>query len=152
MSTRRCPRGPGLLALVLALGLVAAPAARAVGNSPPIPNPVLEARYQHLIEEVRCLQCQDLNIANSSAPLAASMRQVIRRLLYAGKTNRAIKRYLVARYGDFVLFKPPVDSETMALWWGPYVLLALGCLVLVAVLVRQARRYRATPPPGGGTP
>lgn len=133
------------LALLALTTVLALPRARAVGSSPPLANPVLEARYQHLIEEVRCLQCQDLNIANSPAPLATLMRQQIRRMLLRGESNRAIKHYLVARYGDFVLFKPPVDRETFALWWGPFVLLVLGVLVLLTIIVRRARRDGTDP-------
>ena len=148
-TPRLSVRLPVLAAMVLALGVVLAGSqGRAVGNSPPLANPVLQTRYQHLIEEVRCLQSQDLNIANSPAPLAGLMRQEIRRMLLRGDSNRSIKRYLVARYGDFVLFKPPVDGETLALWWGPYVLLVLGCLVLAAFILRHARRYRAHPSRG----
>jgi cytochrome c-type biogenesis protein CcmH len=152
-ALRLSARGPGLvLTALLTLGIVLVDSrARAVGDSPPLANPVLQARYQHLIEEVRCLQCQDLNIANSPAPLAALMRREIRRMLLRGDSNRAVKHYLVARYGDFVLFKPPLDKETLALWWGPYVLLVVGCLVLAAIVLRHARRYRADRVGGEGS-
>jgi cytochrome c-type biogenesis protein CcmH len=150
LSAGRAPLAAPIL-VALALGIFAAGSpARAVGSSPPLANPVLEARYQHLIEEVRCLQCQDLNIANSPAPLAGLMRRKIRSLLLEVASNRAIKHYLVARYGDFVLFKPPVNAETLALWWGPYILLALACLVVAVLVLRHARRYRAERSLGGG--
>ncbi|MHB1543334.1 MAG: cytochrome c-type biogenesis protein [Gammaproteobacteria bacterium] len=116
--------------------------AYAIENHPPLANPVLESRYEHLTEEIRCLVCQDQNIANSPAPLAADLRYEVRRMLKAGRSNRGIKAYLVHRYGDFVLFKPPLQSDTWVLWFGPFLAVAAG-LILVAVLAWQRHRtYR----------
>ncbi len=124
---------------VLLMAFLLANAARAVENHPPLANPVLERRYQHLTEEIRCLVCQDQNIANSPAPLAANLRYEVRRLLFAGATNAAIKRYLTRRYGDFVLYKPPVQPDTWLLWFGPFALLLIG-LTMILLLIRQKSR------------
>jgi cytochrome c-type biogenesis protein CcmH len=119
-----------------------APTARAVENHPPLANPVLERRYQHLTEEIRCLVCQDQNIANSPAPLAANLRYEVRRLLFAGASNAAIKHYLTRRYGDFVLYKPPVQPDTWMLWFGPFALLFAGMTILLLLLRQKSRLYK----------
>lgn len=130
---------PVTLAFVAGLLVLAGPA-YGIENHPPLANPVLEVRYQHLTEEIRCLVCQDQNIANSPAALAADLRYEVRRLLQAGKSNRAIKAYLVARYGDFVLFKPPVQPDTWVLWFGPFLAVALG---LIGVGFLAWKRFQA---------
>ncbi|EQD35025.1 Cytochrome C biogenesis protein CcmH, partial [mine drainage metagenome] len=121
------------LVLLLTCLLLLPVRAYAIENHPPLANPMLESRYEHLTEEIRCLVCQDQNIANSPAPLAADLRYEVRRMLKAGQSNRAIKAYLVHRYGDFVLFKPPLQPDTWVLWFGPFLAVALG-LILVAGL------------------
>lgn len=96
-------------------------------------------RYRQLTEELRCPKCQNQNIADSNAPIAVDLRAEIYRKLEAGESNAQIIDYLVARYGDFVLYKPPVSGRTLLLWYGPAGLLAGGFIVL-AVIVRRRRR------------
>ena len=98
-----------------------------------------DARLKTLETELRCLVCQNQTLAESNAPLAEDLRREVRELAVAGKSDDDIRAYLVARYGDFVLYKPPVKSTTYALWFGPFVLLALGLCVWLAVLRRRAR-------------
>ena len=95
-------------------------------------DPALDARLRALEEELRCLVCQNQTLADSSAPLAEDLRREVRELAVAGKSDEEIKQYLVARYGDFVLYRPPVKSTTWLLWFGPFVLLAGGGVHLVA--------------------
>ena len=116
--------------------------AHAIENHPPLANPVLEARYEHLTEEIRCLVCQDQNIANSPAPLAADLRYEVRRMLEAGRSNQGIKAYLVHRYGDFVLFKPPLQPDTWVLWFGPFLAAVGGLCPLVLLLWKRQQAYR----------
>ena len=101
-----------------------------------------EARYKTLINELRCLVCQNETLADSNAELAVDLRREIRGMLVDGKSDPEITEFLVARYGDFVLYNPPVKPTTMMLWYGPFALLALG--VLIAVITIR-RRGRATP-------
>jgi cytochrome c-type biogenesis protein CcmH len=116
----------------------------------------LDARLKKLEEELRCLVCQNQSLAESNAPLAEDLRREVRALAVAGKSNEEIKQFLVARYGDFVLYNPPVKSTTWLLWFGPFVLFAGGALVWWTVLRRRARRkdddddFR--PPGDGETP
>jgi cytochrome c-type biogenesis protein CcmH len=101
-----------------------------------------EARYQRLINQLRCLVCQNQTIAESNAPLAQDLRSQVQALMRQGKSDAEILQYLTARYGDFVLYRPPLKRSTWLLWGGPFLLLALG--LLVAGLVLQRRR--AAPP------
>lgn len=100
-----------------------------------LPNPKDEARAQALFREVRCLVCQGESIAESDAPFAADMRRVIRRHIAIGATNDRIRRYLSARYGDFVLFRPWVSRANAVLWSGPFFIALVG-LAWLAMRVR----------------
>ena len=104
-------------------------------------DPALERRVVSLAHELRCLVCQNQTIADSNAPLAQDLRNQIREQLKAGKSERDVIDFMVARYGDFVLYRPPFKATTAALWTGPFVLLALGAWLLV----RRVRK-RAPPP------
>ncbi|MCW2292098.1 cytochrome c-type biogenesis protein CcmH [Pseudomonas sp. BIGb0408] len=97
------------------------------------------ARYRQLTEELRCPKCQNQNIADSDAPIAMDLRAEIYRKLEAGDSNAQIIDYLVARYGDFVLYKPPVTRRTLLLWYGPAALL-VGGFVLLGVIVLRRRK------------
>lgn len=94
-------------------------------------DPLTEARYQHLIEELRCLVCQNQNIAESNAPLAVDLRNQVLKMLEEGRSDSEIKDYLIARYGDFVLYRPPFKPVTWLLWVGPFLLLAIGLFVAI---------------------
>ncbi|MBS0319027.1 MAG: cytochrome c-type biogenesis protein CcmH [Proteobacteria bacterium] len=95
----------------------------------PVPvDDALRARLAHLETELRCLVCQNQTLADSNAPLAEDLRREVRELASAGKSDDQIRDYLVARYGEFVLYKPRVRPLTWALWFGPFVLLAVGAL------------------------
>jgi len=97
----------------------------------------LDARLKKLEEELRCLVCQNQSLADSSAPLAEDLRREVRALAVAGKDDEQIKQFLVARYGDFVLYDPPVKRITWLLWFGPFALLAVGAGVWWMVARRR---------------
>ncbi|OMG65817.1 cytochrome c-type biogenesis protein CcmH [Stutzerimonas balearica] len=101
-------------------------------------------RYRTLTEELRCPKCQNQNIADSNAPIAMDLRKEIFRMLEEGQSNDQIIDYLVARYGDFVRYRPPVTKTTLLLWYGPAALLILGLGVLAFIIVRR-RRVDSTP-------
>lgn len=102
-------------------------------------DPALEARVQRLAEELRCLVCQNESLAGSRAELANDLRREIRDMMKAGKSDREIVDFLVQRYGDFVLYRPPVKSTTYLLWFGPFLLFAGGLGMLVYYLKRRGR-------------
>lgn len=97
----------------------------------PFAKPAEQARFMYLIKEFRCLVCQNENLADSNASLAKDLRGQIYQMVQAGKTNQEITHYLVDRYGDYILFKPPVNRLTYLLWFGPFFLLILGFVILV---------------------
>jgi cytochrome c-type biogenesis protein CcmH len=103
-------------------------------------NPVLEKRMIGLAERLRCLVCQNESLASSHAELAEDLRQEVREMMLKGKSDQEIIDYLVARYGDFVLYDPPMKRYTLLLWFGPFAMLLLGA----GVLVFQVRRRRRT--------
>src|SRR5215510_7889894 len=99
----------------------------------------LDKRTNALAHELRCLVCQNQTLAESNAPLAVDLRNQVREQLAAGKSEDEVKAWLVARYGDFVLYKPPFKASTLFLWIGPFVCLALGAFLLLRVTKRKTR-------------
>jgi cytochrome c-type biogenesis protein CcmH len=109
------------------------------GTATPLADdPVLEARLKSMSQELRCLVCQNSTLADSDAPLAEDLRKEIRGQMRAGKTDAEITDYLVARYGDFVRYRPPVNSNTALLWFGPFLLLLVGAFVMFRTLKKHA--------------
>jgi len=104
-------------------------------------DPVLNERYRALIREIRCPKCQNESIADSKAPVAADLRREIREQMSNGATDEQIIEFLLARYGDFVLYRPRVSPTTWALWGAPFVFLGIGSVVFWRVL-----RVRRTQP------
>ena len=100
-------------------------------------DPLVEARLKSLSQELRCLVCQNQTLADSTAPLAEDLRREIRELIAKGMTDEEITNYLVARYGDFVRYRPPFKSQTALLWLGPTVMLIIGFVVLWVTLRRR---------------
>ena len=106
----------------------------AIDPEPPFEDPQLEAQYQALIDEVRCLVCQNQTIADSNAPLAADLRREIREMMGEGASRSEVVEFLVARYGDFVLYRPRFQPSTWALWGGPAFFVILGMVVFARIL------------------
>jgi cytochrome c-type biogenesis protein CcmH len=113
------------LVLFALLLLSTALPAGAVQPGEQLADPVLEARARTLSREIRCLVCQNESIDDSEADLAHDLRVIVRERILAGDNDEQVKAFLVARYGDFVLLKPPVKPSTLALWFGPFAVLAL---------------------------
>jgi len=129
-------------AIRMALGIMlgAFPlAAGATKMDAPAPDAALDLRIKKLESELRCLVCQNQTLADSNADLAGDLRREVRDLAKAGKNDDEIKAYLVARYGDFVLYNPPIKSTTWLLWGGPFVLLFGGGTLWWLVLQRRGR-------------
>jgi cytochrome c-type biogenesis protein CcmH len=101
-----------------------------------IPDPALQKRYQNLTHELRCMQCLNQSIADSPVELAGELRQEVREMVVEGKSDQEIREYMVARYGEFILFRPRFSARNMWLWLGPGVMLLIGAYVAVRI-VRQ---------------
>lgn len=122
------------LLLVLAAGL-----GHAGEAAPAATDPVLEARMARITAELRCLVCQNQTIADSQSGLATDLRQQVREMLQRGDSEQQIIEFMTARYGDFVLYRPPVKGSTLLLWFGPALLLVAGVATLVVVLRRRSK-------------
>jgi cytochrome c-type biogenesis protein CcmH len=125
--------------LIVALGcvLLASGASQAVDPTE-MPTPELQKRYLGLTHELRCMQCQNEAIADSPVSLAADLRRQVREMLLAGKSDDDVRNYMVARYGDFILFRPRVAARTIWLWATPGVLLLIGAAVAVHITRQRA--------------
>ena len=125
--------------LALLLLLVVASPAMAARAPETLSDPALEARARTLQKELRCMVCQGESIDESNAQLAADLRALIRERIKAGDSDAQIKQFLVSRYGDFILMKPPFDASTYALWLTPFAVLILAAGVAIWVIVRASR-------------
>ena len=133
------------LALIAAIVFVTATAhARTVFEPRGFSTPEHEQRYRTLVDELRCLVCQNQTIAESNADLASDLRREVYRMVEDGRSEDEIAGFMVARYGDFVLYRPPLRGDTILLWAGPFLLAAIGLTVL-AVHLRRRRRAPAAP-------
>ena len=130
--------------LLFFMALATAGALHGAEAAPAAPDPQLEARVKLLAEELRCLVCQNQTIADSNAPLAVDLRDQVREKVKQGESDQEIIDYVVARYGDFVRYRPPLKTSTVLLWFGP-VLLFLGALVVLFRKLRTGRRESAAP-------
>jgi len=131
-----------LLAVLMALQC--ALAAHANEAAPLADDPVVEQRLIIIAEELRCLVCQNESLAGSRADLAMDLRREVRTLIKSGKSDAEIKEYLVSRYGDFVLYRPPVKPTTWLLWFGPLLLL-LGAIWMLVGIIRRNQNQKDAP-------
>jgi cytochrome c-type biogenesis protein CcmH len=111
----------------------------------PIEDPAIEARMKNLTKQLRCLVCQNETLADSQAQLAEDLRREIREQIKAGRSDQEILAYATQRYGDFILYNPPVKATTYLLWFGPFLLLVLGSFLLFRFL-KQRRTMIETKP------
>lgn len=137
-------------ACAVLLWLLLAPLALAI-DPLPFRDAAEEARFQALARELRCLVCQNQNLADSDAGLAKDLRAEVFEQMRQGKSNAEIKRYLVSRYSDFVLYDPPLRGKTWLLWFGPALLVGIGALVVAVTVRRRARPAAAASPPAAAT-
>ncbi|HEY5336962.1 MAG TPA: cytochrome c-type biogenesis protein [Rhizomicrobium sp.] len=131
--------------IFLALLFLASFATGAAAYSGPekLSDPALEARAVALQKTLRCVVCQSQSLDESNAPLAADLRLLIRARIEAGDSDAQVDQYLVTRYGDFILMKPPLEPQTFVLWFGPLAILLIGGTTLGFVLWRARKRLRA---------
>ena len=130
-----------LLCLALAFSATAVFAQVAPDNSPQkFSNDAEERRFHTLVSELRCVMCQNQSLADSNAQIAVDLRREVLTLIRAGKTDAQVKDYLVARYGEFVLYRPQVESTTWLLWFGPALLLLVGGFIVAGVVRKRASK------------
>ncbi len=135
------------LVFALFVGCTVALSATAQEAAPLAADPVAEKRLQELSAELRCLVCQNQTIADSNAELAQDLRREVRAMIKDGKTNPEIIDFMVTRYGDFVLYRPPVKGITLLLWGGPVALMLLGLFILLRYMRSRAKRIAAEEKP-----
>ena len=134
-----------ILALIAAIAFASATAhARTIFEPRDFSTPEHEQRYRTLVDELRCLVCQNQTIAESNADLASDLRREVYRMVEDGRSEDEIAGFMVARYGDFVLYRPVIRGETLLLWAGPFLFAAAGLTVLFLHL-RRSRREGAAP-------
>lgn len=126
-------------ALFLALALLVASNAFAIDNAPAFEDPAQQARYTDLINRLRCVTCRGYSIADSNIELASDLRRQVRELMAQGKTDDEIFKYMTDRYGDYILYDPPMTGRTWILWAAPVFLLILGLAGAALVISRKSR-------------
>jgi cytochrome c-type biogenesis protein CcmH len=126
------------------LMLLAATPAGAVIESYDFASDTERARYQHFIDELRCPKCQNQNLAGSNSPIAADLRRELHRMIVEGKNDDYIVSFMVARYGEFVLYRPRLDRNTAILWSAPVILGLIGLTVIIVILRSQRRQAAET--------
>ena len=127
--------------LISLMSVLMTVSAFAIDSGKAFDDPVLQARYERLIAEVRCVTCQNQNIKDSNAFIAADLRREIRRLIGEGKTDEEVADFLVTRYGDFVLYRPRFAGKTLALWIAPFLFILFAGTAMIRVI-----RHRMTLP------
>jgi cytochrome c-type biogenesis protein CcmH len=135
--------------LCLALLLGAAVPALAIDYEKAFDDPAMQARYEHINRELRCLVCQNQTIADSNATLAQDLRREVREMLVAGKSDDEIRTFMIERYGDFVLYRPRMTMGNFLLWAAPVLLLLLGTFVGIRVIRQQAAQVNDDGPEAG---
>lgn len=110
-----------------------------------LPDPVAEARAQEIMKQLRCLVCQNQSIVESDASLAEDLRAIVREQIQAGKSDDEIRTFMTARYGDWVLLKPPVRGTTALLWFGPLILLLGGGVLVFRYIRKKPEGVQSTP-------
>ncbi|WP_341744004.1 cytochrome c-type biogenesis protein [Azonexus hydrophilus] len=139
---------PFFSSLLLVLGLISGPVfASATNEAALADDPVAEKRLQELSKELRCLVCQNETIAGSNAELAVDLRREIRGMIRDGRSDREILEFMVTRYGDFVLYRPPVKGITLLLWVGPLALLLIGIIAMRSYLKRRSSQVASASRP-----
>lgn len=136
-------RGLAAALLAAAIGLcqafLAAPPAQALDAYGQLEDPALQARYERIVQDLRCLVCQNESIADSNVELAADLRRQVREMLVAGKSDDAIFTFMTDRYGEFVRFNPPLEPKTLLIWGAPFIMLLLGGVIIYRVALKRSR-------------
>ncbi len=141
---RRCTAAgiaAGLMSAAFALNgaLLHAAPATTLDDYGQLEDPALQARYEHITQDLRCLVCQNESIADSNVELAADLRRQVREMLVSGKSDDAIFAFMTDRYGEFVRFRPPLEPKTLLIWGAPFIMLLLGGAIIYRVVRQRSR-------------
>lgn len=141
---RRCTAAgiaAALMSAAFALNgaLVHAAPATTLDDYGQLEDPALQARYEHITQDLRCLVCQNESIADSNVELAADLRRQVREMLVSGKSDDAIFTFMTDRYGEFVRFRPPLEPKTLLIWGAPFIMLLLGGAIIYRVVRQRSR-------------
>jgi cytochrome c-type biogenesis protein CcmH len=140
---------PSLKGLLLAVLVVLAVPALAIDTQRAFDDPALQARYEQINRELRCLVCQNQTIADSNATLAQDLRREVREMIEAGKSDAEIREFMIERYGDFVLYRPRMTPVNFLLWGAPVLLLLLGTFIGIRIIRKQAASVDDESPEAG---
>jgi cytochrome c-type biogenesis protein CcmH len=127
------------LLIAVALCLLGGVSARALDANGQLEDPALQARFENIAKDLRCLVCQNESIADSNVELASDLRRQVREMLVAGKSDEEIFDFMTDRYGEFVRFNPPVDRKTALIWGAPFIVLLLGVVIIFRVVRGRSR-------------
>jgi cytochrome c-type biogenesis protein CcmH len=127
------------LLIAVALCLLGGVTARALDANGQLEDPALQARFERVVKDLRCLVCQNESIADSNVELASDLRRQVREMLVAGKSDDEIFDFMTDRYGEFVRFNPPLDRKTALIWGAPFIVLLLGILIIVRIVRGRSR-------------
>jgi cytochrome c-type biogenesis protein CcmH len=127
------------LLIAVALCMLAGVSARALDANGQLEDPALQARFENIAKDLRCLVCQNESIADSNVELASDLRRQVREMLVAGKSDDEIFDFMTDRYGEFVRFNPPVDRKTALIWGAPFIVLLLGVVIIVRIVRGRSR-------------
>jgi cytochrome c-type biogenesis protein CcmH len=130
------PLQMAVLAVALLGGL---PRARALDANGQLEDPALQARFERITKDLRCLVCQNESIADSNVELASDLRRQVREMLTAGQSDDAIFAFMTDRYGEFVRFNPPLEAKTLLIWGAPFIALIVGVIIIARVVRRRSR-------------
>lgn len=138
-ASRYAGRLIAALLIAVALSLLGGTAARALDANGQLEDPALQARFESIAKDLRCLVCQNESIADSNVELASDLRRQVREMLVAGKSDGEIFDFMTDRYGEFVRFNPPVDRKTVLIWGAPFIVLLLGVVIIVRIVRGRSR-------------
>ncbi len=127
-----------LLVGMLSVAVAFAGGALALDANGQLEDPALQARFEDITKNLRCLVCQNESVADSNAQLAGDLRRQVREMLVAGKRDDEIFKFMTDRYGDFVRFKPPLEAKTLAIWGAPFIMIVVGAFIVVRVARQRA--------------
>jgi cytochrome c-type biogenesis protein CcmH len=127
------------LLIAVALCVLGGVSARALDANGQLEDPALQARFENIAKDLRCLVCQNESIADSNVELASDLRRQVREMLVAGKSDAEIFDFMTDRYGEFVRFNPPVDRKTALIWGAPFIVLLLGVVIIIRIVRGRSR-------------
>lgn len=138
-TPRYAGRPCATLLIAAALCLLSGVCARALDANGQLEDPALQARFENIAKDLRCLVCQNESIADSNVELAGDLRRQVREMLVAGRSDNEIFDFMTDRYGEFVRFNPPLDKKTVLIWGAPFIVVLLGVVIIIRIVRGRSR-------------